>query len=320
MVSELPSMTALTTATPPSPIPAAPILSSSNLASVFIDRRNSNNYWEVLLWQDGAGSLSYMDRDSERKGLGRVQTLLENIPKAKSGTPMAAVADDAGIAHLFYLDEDDIVSHAFMNPGGRWKRGGLSTGSKRTAAHRQSMLSAAFHQGEHDTNVVVLSYQDPDGNLQLAMSEDAKKNDWYTVNFSSFTGRHGIGDWGGIGHAVADSNGVGISPSSRSSRFAWIRTGHGQSKAPAETLPYEFAFLYLDSKGRIQESRVGVDVPRILGEGFHGDMVFDSLATNGNKTMYAKSGGNVVVFRLDADGWQWKVDGIVNMTISETYL
>ncbi|UKZ50016.1 hypothetical protein TrVGV298_004273 [Trichoderma virens] len=372
MVSELPSMTALTTATPPSPIPAAPILSSSNLASVFIDRRNSNNYWEVLLWQDGAGSLSYMDRDSERKGLGRVQTLLENIPKAKSGTPMAAVADDAGIAHLFYLDEDDIVSHAFMNPGGRWKRGGLSTGSKRTAAHRQSMLSAAFHQGEHDTNVVVLSYQDPDGNLQLAMSEDAKKNDWYTVNFSSFTGRHGIGDWDGIGHAVAgdwqnkkqdpdgsfngllmaveqeggvtpwecsvdfhasskkqvechvldgaflDSNGEGISPSSRNSRFAWIRTGHGQSKAPAETLPYEFAFLYLDSKGSIEESRVGVDVPRIPGEGFHGDMVFDSLATNGNKTVYAKSGDNVVVFRLDADGWQWKVDGIVNMTISET--
>lgn len=117
---------------------------------------------------------------------------------------------------------------------------------------------------------------------------------------------------------VLDSNGEGISPSSRNSRFAWIRTGHGQSKAPAETLPYEFAFLYLDSKGSIEESRVGVDVPRIPGEGFHGDMVFDSLATNGNKTVYAKSGDNVVVFRLDADGWQWKVDGIVNMTISET--
>lgn len=383
----------------PFPSLAASILSSSNLASVFVDGGNNKDSWGVLVWQDGAGSLSYMDEDSERKGLGRIRDLLNDAPKAKDGTPMAAVADDAGVAHLFYLDENDTVSHVFMKPGGGWKRGGLSTGSKHTAAHRESMLSAAFHQGEHDTNVVVLSYQDPNGNLQLAMSEDPRNNDWYTVDFSSFTGRHGIGDWGGIGHAVAgdwqnekqdpdgsfngllmaveqeggitpwecsvdfhassekqvechildnvflgrqfpqtvgwsdlskessivltrfyalDSTGEGISPSSRTSQFAWIRTGHGKSKAPAQTLPYEFAFLYVDSEGRIQESRVGVDVSRISGAGFHGDMIFDNFATNGNKTVYAKSGSNVVVFRLDADGWQWKVDGIVNTTIPET--
>ncbi|KAL7951673.1 hypothetical protein V8C42DRAFT_356827 [Trichoderma barbatum] len=257
MVSELPPMTAITTtATSPSPIPPAPILSSSNLASgFFFDRRDSNDNWEILVWQDGAGFLSYMDGDSERKGLGRIRDVLDNAPKAKDGTPMAAVADDASFAHLFYLDEDDTVSHVFMKPGGRWKRGGLSTGGKRTAAHAESMLSAAFHHGEHDTNVVALSYQDPD-----------------------------------------DSGGEGMSLSSRTGQFAWIRTGLGQTNAPAQTLPYEFAFL-------------------IPGEGFHGDMNFDSIATNGNKTVYAKSGGNVVVFRLDADGRRWKIDGIVNTTI-----
>jgi hypothetical protein len=63
---------------------------------------------------------------------------------------------------------------------------------------------------------------------------------------------------------------------------------------------------------------VGVDVERVAGDGFHGDMGFESLATNGNKTVYAKSGSSVVVFRLDDDGWRWRLDGIVNTTISET--
>ncbi|KAL7799223.1 hypothetical protein V8C37DRAFT_416931 [Trichoderma ceciliae] len=372
LISGLPSLTTMTTATPPSPSPS-PILSSSNLASVFVDGGNSRDSREILIWQDGAGFLSYVDGDPKLKGQRRIEDLLKDAPKAKRGTPMAAVTDDTGIAHLFYLDENDIISHIFMKPGGSWNLGGLSTGSKRTAAHRQSMLSAAFHRGEHDTKVVVLLYQDPDGNLQLAISEDPKyDDDWYTADFNSFTGRHRIGDWGGIGHAIAgdwqnkkqdpdgsfsgllmaveeseavtpwecsmdfhasskkqvechlldrtflDSNGKGISLSSRTGQFAWTRTGHGKSKAPAQTLPYEFAFLYVDSEGSIQENRVGVGVSRIAGPGFNVDMGFDSFATTGNKTTYAKSGSDVVVFRLDADGWQWKVDGIVNTTISET--
>lgn len=118
---------------------------------------------------------------------------------------MAAVADDASIAHVFYLDEDNAVSHVFMEPRGSWRLGGMSTSSRKSiAAHEKSMLSAAFHRGEHGTNAVVLSYQDPDGNLRLAMSEDAKNDhDWYSVDFGSFTGRHKIGDWGGVGHAIA---------------------------------------------------------------------------------------------------------------------
>jgi hypothetical protein len=63
---------------------------------------------------------------------------------------------------------------------------------------------------------------------------------------------------------------------------------------------------------------VGIDIPRIAGSGFNVDMDFDSFATNSNKTVYAKSGSDVVVFKLDADGWQWKVDGIVNITNSVT--
>ncbi|RFU78243.1 hypothetical protein TARUN_4000 [Trichoderma arundinaceum] len=351
----------------------SPILSSSNLASVFVDGGNNKDSLGILIWQDGAGSLSYMDGESKLKGQRRIEDIVEDAPKAKDGTPTAAVADDTGAAHLFYLDESDILSHVFMKAGGGWKRGGLSAGSKRTVTHTKSKLSAAFHQGEHDTRVVVLSYQDPDGYLQLAMSEDPKTDDdWLTVDFNSFTGRRSMGNWGGIGHAIAgdwqnqkqdpdgsfsgllmaveegqevtpwecsvdfhassrkqvechlldraflDSNGKGISLSSRISQAAWVRTGHGASKAPAQTLPYEFAFLYLDSEGKIQENRVGIDIPRILGSGFNVDMKFDNLATNGNKTVYAKSGSDVVVFRLDADGWQWKVDGIVNTTISET--
>ncbi|KAL6875162.1 hypothetical protein J3F83DRAFT_548282 [Trichoderma novae-zelandiae] len=373
LVSGLPSMTTATTsAASPSASPAAPILSSSNLASVFIDRRDSRDSWGILVWQDGAGSLVYMDGDSERTDLGRIRDVLRDAPTAKDGTPMAAVADDADIVHLFYLDERNAVSHVLMTSGGSWKVGGLPAGTNRMTAHGASKLSAAFHQGEHDTSVVVLSYQDPDGGLQLAMAEDARKDDWLIVDFSSFAGRHGVGDWGGVGHAIAgdwqnkkqeadgsftglllaveqdgeilpwecsvdfhasstkqvechaldkaflDSKGEGISPSSRTSQLAWIRTGHGQGKAPAQTLPYEFAFLYMGSKGSIQESRVGVDVERVTGDGFPGDANFESLATNGNKTVYARSGGNVLVFRLDDDGWQWRLDGIVNTTMSET--
>ncbi|PTB69077.1 hypothetical protein BBK36DRAFT_1157318 [Trichoderma citrinoviride] len=372
-VSGLPSVTAATNSTAsPSARPVAPILSSSDLASAFVDQRDSRDSWGILVWQDGAGSLAYTDGDSERKGLGRIRDVLQDAATAKYGTPMAAVVDDADIVHLFYLDERSVVSHVFMTSGGSWKVGGLSTGTNRMTAHEKSKLSAAFHQGEHDTNVVVLSYQDPDGKLQLAMSEEARKTDWHVVDFSSFAGRHEAGDWGGIGHAIAgdwqnkrqesdgsfsglllavekegeimpwecsvdfhasstkqvechvldkiflDSKGEGISPSSRTNQLAWIRTGHGQGKAPAQTLPYEFALLYADSRGSIQESRVGVDVERVSGDGFHGDVKFDSLATNGNRTVYAKSGSNVVVFRLDDDGWQWRLDGIVNTTISET--
>ncbi|KAH6605825.1 hypothetical protein Trco_004978 [Trichoderma cornu-damae] len=371
-MSGLPSVTVTASTASFSPRPS-PILPSSNLASVFVDGGTGKDGWGILIWQDGAGSLSFVHGGSELKGQGRIEDVLEDAPKAKDGTPMAAVADDTSVAHLFYLDESDAISHVFTKSGGGWKRGGLSRGRKRTAAHSKSMLSAAFHQGEHDTRVVVLSYQSPDGNLRLTMSEDPKNDDeWYTVDFNSFAGRRGIGDWGGIGHAIAgdwqnkrqdpdgsfsgllmaveegeeitpwecsvdfhasskkqaechvlgktfsDSSGRGISISSRANQFAWVRTGHGKSKAPAETLPYEFAFLCVDSEGIIRENRVGIDVARISGPGINVDMSFDSFAANSNKTVYAKSGNNVVAFRLDADGWQWKVDGFVNTTIPDT--
>lgn len=51
-----------------------------------------------------------------------------------------------------------------------------------------------------------------------------------------------------------DSDGDGIFPSSQAKQLAWIRTGHGQGKAPAQTLPYEFAFLYVDSQGHVQDA------------------------------------------------------------------
>jgi hypothetical protein len=98
-----------------------------------------------------------------------------------------------------------------------------------------------------------------------------------------------------------DSNGKGIYPSTHPSQLAWVRTGHGKSQDPAQTLPYEFALLYMSSGGNIQENRVGIGIPRIVGPGFDVDMEFDSFATNNNKTMYAKSGSDIVVFRLDAD-------------------
>ncbi|KAL6892956.1 hypothetical protein HDV57DRAFT_513210 [Trichoderma longibrachiatum] len=311
MVSGLPSfsMTTATISTASSlASPAAQILASSNLALAFIDRRDSRDSWGILVWQDGAGSLAYTDGESERQGLGRIRDALRGSPTPKEGTPMAAVVDDADIVHLFYLDEHNMVSHIFKTSGGSWKVGGLSTGTNRMTAHEKSKLSAAFQQGEHDTNVVVLSYQDPDGKLQLAMSEDARKSDWHVVGFDSFARRHGVGDWGGIGHAIAgdwqnkkqeadgsfnglllavekegeimpwecsvdfhasltkqvechvldktflDSDGDGIFPSSQAKQLAWIRTGHGQGKAPAQTLPYEFAFLYVDSQGHVQDA------------------------------------------------------------------
>ncbi|KAK1248596.1 hypothetical protein MKX08_006816 [Trichoderma sp. CBMAI-0020] len=360
-------ITLTTTKATLSPSPPS-ILSSSNLASVFVDGQNSQDSLEILIWQDESGSLSYLNAESDVKSPRRIQDSLKDAPKAKKGTSITAVADDTSTAHLFYLEENNTISHIFMEPKGSWTRRGMSTGSKKgPAAHENSMLSAAFHRGEHGTNVVVLSYQDPGGNLQLAASEDPKNDEnWYSVDLSHFTGRHDVGDWGGVGHAIAgdwqnkrhdsdgsfsgllmaieeseeitpwecsldfhvsskkkvechfldktllDSRGKGIYPSSHLSQLAWVRTGHGQSQDPAQTLPYEFALLYMSPGGKIQESRVGVDIPRIVGPGFDVDTDFDSLATNDNKTVYAKSGGDIVVFRLDADGWQWKVDGIVN--------
>lgn len=203
-MSGLSSTTTTATAAPLSSSPP-PILSSSNLASVFVDGENSKDSLDILVWQDEAGYLSYLNGESSLKSQRRIEDLLEDAPKAKKGTSMAAVADDTNTAHLFYLEENNTVSHIFMEPRGSWSRGGISTGSKKSpAAHEKSMLSAAFHRGEHDTNVVVLSYQDPNGNVQLAMSEDPKSDDnWYSVDFGSFTGRHKIGDWGGVGHAIA---------------------------------------------------------------------------------------------------------------------
>lgn len=161
--------TTIASATPLSPSPSS-ILASSNLASVFVDGESSQDSLEILVWQDEAGYLSYLNGESDAKSQRRIAALLEDAPKAKRGTPVAAVADDTGTAHLFYLGENGTVSHIYMEPKDSWSRGGMSTGSKNgLAAHEKSMLSAAFHRGEHDTNVVVLSYQDPSGSLQLAL-------------------------------------------------------------------------------------------------------------------------------------------------------
>jgi hypothetical protein len=181
------------------------ILSSSNLASVFVDGDNREDSLELLIWQDEAGSLSYLNGESGLRNQRLIEDSLKDAPKAKKGTSMAAVVDENGTAHLFYLEENNTVSHVYMEPRGSWSLGAMSAGSKKgPAAHEESMLSAAFHRGEHDTNVVILLYQDPKGDLQLAMSEDPKDDDnWHSVDFGSFTGRHDIGDWGGVGHAIA---------------------------------------------------------------------------------------------------------------------
>lgn len=125
------------------------------------------------------------------------------------------MTDDAGIVHT--------ASHIFMNPSFPRKRKCLSSGSKRTAAHMEMNVSMASHVGEYGTNIVVLSYQDPDA--------------------------------------------------------------------------------ICSSKGR-RMPQVTTDIPSVTIIDHH--------------MVYASIGNNVMVFQLDADGWQWKADGIVNMTISKT--
>lgn len=93
-----------TTATA-APLPSSPpsILSSSNLASVFVDGENSQDSLEILVWQDEAGSLSYLKGESDLKSRKRIQDSLKDAPKARKGTSIVAVVDDTSTAHLFYL-------------------------------------------------------------------------------------------------------------------------------------------------------------------------------------------------------------------------
>lgn len=113
-----------------------------------------------------------------------------------------------------------------------------------------------------------------------------------------------------------DENDQDLQLPARSSVFAWVRTGHSADGSPASQLPYEFALLYLeDTRGKIIETRVGVGLRRVPGTGFPTERAIEAICSTSERVVFARSGGDLLVFKLENDGWTWKMDGVLNTTL-----
>lgn len=153
--------------------------SDAALSRRLLIRQEDTNHLLVTEWADGQVA-HYRLKD-------RLGSSFPTEPKP--GTPLALQADASGTLHLFYLSRSNILSYVYEPTAGKWKSGEVSNehGSIRTSAY--SGLSTAWHNGRRASGLLVVAFDDPSQQLQLAMTDSpAERASWYLSRVTSVSG------------------------------------------------------------------------------------------------------------------------------------
>lgn len=163
------------------------MLDNSQLASASVRVNDASRSRRLLIRQEDTNDLLVTEWTNGQTMHYRIRDRLSSLPpEAKPGTPLALQADDAGTLHLFYLSRSNILSYLYEPTMGEWEAGEVSNehGSVRTSAY--SRLSTAWHNGRRASRLLVVAFDDPSQQLQLAMSSSpAEHGSWYLADVTS---------------------------------------------------------------------------------------------------------------------------------------
>ncbi|EFY91990.1 hypothetical protein MAC_01938 [Metarhizium acridum CQMa 102] len=169
---------------------ATPFIMSdkSQLASLLVRKEgDSGQERRLLVFQEDTGHLLITEWVNRTVTHFRINEKLESsAPEPKPGTPLAMEADRTGSVHLFYLSQTNLISQVSEAESGIWKPGEVTDerGSIRTSS--SSGLSAAWHKGRRTPDLLVLAYDNPSQELQLAIADNpVDRNAWYIANVTS---------------------------------------------------------------------------------------------------------------------------------------
>ncbi|KHN97200.1 uncharacterized protein MAM_04797 [Metarhizium album ARSEF 1941] len=159
----------------------------SQLASLLVGEGGSGQERRLLVLQEDTGHLYITEWTSRTVNHFRIHEKLgTSAPEPKPGTPLAMETDQTGLVHLFYLSQTNLISQVSETEAGRWKAAEVTDerGSIRTSSC--SGLSTTWHRGKTGPDLLVLAFDNPSQELQLAVAESpADRGAWFTANVTS---------------------------------------------------------------------------------------------------------------------------------------
>ncbi|KAG5916531.1 hypothetical protein E4U61_003529 [Claviceps capensis] len=163
------------------------MLATSQLASAFVKTNDAAQTRRVLIRQEDTLDLLVTEWTHGQMTHYRLRDRLDAKPVvAKPETPLALQVDDTGTIHLFYVSGTNLLSYLYQPSPGQWKAGEISSdhGAIRTSAH--TSLSTAWHNGYRASRLLVVAFDNPSQQLQLAIAgSPSEPGAWYIVDVTS---------------------------------------------------------------------------------------------------------------------------------------
>lgn len=137
----------------------------------------------ILVWQDDESYLVATEWSEKGKTHYRLRNRIgKSADEAKTGTPLAAAADDeSGIIHVFFLNTENHLAHFFETAPGHWEMGRLAGKDGALVATKQSLLSATWHRGQGDDSVLAVAYEGRESDLELVRKREPQKGGSWDV-------------------------------------------------------------------------------------------------------------------------------------------
>ncbi|KAI6778437.1 uncharacterized protein J7T54_005343 [Emericellopsis cladophorae] len=193
---------ATTTEKPPSPTFVLSDRSSILVADV--STGSSRDYRRTMVWQsDNNATLIARDSVGGRSSIYPIQGLPE---RAKLGTPITGAVDDAGVAHVFYLNDEDRIVHLTQVRPRQW------VSVQKTKVQVSGGISASFHRSLGDVGLFVLAYIDNENSLaMITTTEPSGSGAWKAYKpkyFQHMSGRRSVNVdiTSGIAKVASDSD------------------------------------------------------------------------------------------------------------------
>ncbi|KAG9251062.1 uncharacterized protein F5Z01DRAFT_677309 [Emericellopsis atlantica] len=177
---------ATTTSEPPSP---TFILSDrSSILVADVSTGSSRNYRRTMVWQSD-NNATLIARDSVN-GWSSTYPILGIPERAKLGTPITGAVDDAGVAHVFYLNDENRIVHLMEKRPSQW------VSVQKTKVQVSGGISASFHRSLGDVGLLVLAYIDDENSLVMITTTDPSGAEAWKVYkpeyFQHMSGRRSV--------------------------------------------------------------------------------------------------------------------------------
>ncbi|PHH62807.1 hypothetical protein CDD81_6699 [Ophiocordyceps australis] len=295
----------------------------SQLASGYANRQDVELHRRIVVWQDSESNLIATEWSSTGGAMSTYR-IADKLPSpvadAKHGTPLAMAIGDSGV-HVFFVDTQDWIVHLSESTPGNWNLTRVSQGQKNIVAAKYSTLSAGFHRGPDDVEILCIAFESPRQELQLAMTDEPDESSrWHVVDVTplpmSVPGQADMSyQWPlqtgarpcqEMKNAFQDNRGQKFKSSPPPQQLAWIRHD-GQVYKRAVHDSSELSLVALDGSGSISEDRITPDLARDSGPRLQERDSFLAISTTDEGLLFATTTDNISVYRLDEDGQKWRL-------------